>query len=90
MNKLGRVQLLRVFSEQNKVAVELAKGGARRTYGDTIIFVVPPVFVAKQLEADTIGISYVHKINSNFFISPGQDVPTLTMPWHTLVAKTTV
>lgn len=59
-----------MFSEENKVADELAKKGLkRRIYGNTIIFIVPPIFVVKQVEADTLGTIYTHKRNSNILIS---------------------
>lgn len=53
-----------------------------------LFFVAPPVFVIKQLQADTIGTSYIPNINSNIYVNfPRWDVAQTNQEMATLVAK---
>ncbi|WMV59385.1 hypothetical protein MTR67_052770 [Solanum verrucosum] len=75
MMKLKITKLSHVFREQNKVAEALAKEGTKKAiFYEPTILIVPPVFVQNEIEADTLGTSYVRITYNYVNISQGRDV----------------
>lgn len=76
--RLDRVTILHVLREQNQVADAMAKVGTMRMdYSITTLFVVPPMFVSKQLKADTQGTFFTGKIKTSILSPMGRDVAKL-------------
>lgn len=64
MTRLVIRKLSHVYREQNKVADALAKEGMKKQVFENVeILIVPPVFVQKMMEADTLGAIYIRCLN---------------------------
>ncbi|KAH0749069.1 hypothetical protein KY290_028301 [Solanum tuberosum] len=75
MSKLEGTKLSHVFQEKNRVADELAKEGTKvKVFDEPTILIVPPLFVQKEVEADTLGTMYIRLTNNIFNSFQGRDV----------------
>ncbi|KAH0658744.1 hypothetical protein KY289_027492 [Solanum tuberosum] len=75
MSKLEVTKLSHVFREQNRVADALAKEGTKvEVFDEPTILIVPPLFVQKEVEADTLGTMYIRLTNNIFNSFQDRDV----------------
>ncbi|KAK4723852.1 hypothetical protein R3W88_026631 [Solanum pinnatisectum] len=78
-NRANHTTLIRglshVYMEQIRVADAMGKEGMKKQHFDNVeVLLVPPVFVQKIVEADTLGTMYVRHLNTLFGISQGRDM----------------
>lgn len=72
MEQLQEVELMHIYKEENKVVDIMAKEGAQQeSLHTTIVFMEPPIFVKRQVEADRVRTSYIRYVSHCKFFGPG-------------------